>query len=379
MPLANERRLRLLMGMPHPDSRSGPLACEPQFVEELRHRDVEVDEAVYVFGENIGSPSTIARIRRVARTALRFRKELRAGNYDLVHFNTSADRRAILRDAFTLWLLRRSKAVKFLKIHGSDADLLAHPDWLSRIALKQLVKHTDAIGTLSTEEQNNFIQAGWEKKKTFVVPNVVEPNVNGRSDRLHIRLGISPDVPIFLFIGRFIPAKGLIDVIRACGLVRDRGVRFKLLCVGDGPDRSKAETLVDETNLRPSIQFCGFVPEHETMEYYTNSTALVFPTYHYEGFPMVIFKSVAAGIPIITTRIRAAADYLSEPENCLWVEPRDPRMLAHRMIELVSDTELVMQMRENNRRLAENFVPSKVTDSYLEIYRNVISASCCQS
>ena len=43
---------------------------------------------------------------------------------------------------------------------------------------------------------------------------------------------------------------------------------------------------------------------------------------------MVIFNAAAAGLPIITTRIRAAADYLKEPDNCLWVEPRSPDLLA---------------------------------------------------
>src|SRR5262249_54537948 len=161
-------------------------------------------------------------------------------NYDLVHFNTSGDRRGMLRDAFTLWILRRSRTAKFLKIHGSDANILARPDLLSRIARRQLLKRSDAILVLSTEERRNYISAGWDDNKVFVVPNVVERNVNSRSNRIHTRFEISPDVPIFLFIGRFIPAKGLMDAIRACRLIRDSGTSFMLLCVGDGPDRQAA-------------------------------------------------------------------------------------------------------------------------------------------
>jgi glycosyltransferase involved in cell wall biosynthesis len=194
-----------------------------------------------------------------------------------------------------------------------------------------------------------------------------------RSDELHVQYGISPEVPILLFIGRFIPAKGLIDVVRACQLVFEKGVKFTLLCVGDGPDRPGAEKLVDELNMRSYVKFAGFVPEQATQEYYTNSTALVFPTYHHEGFPMVIFKSVAAGLPIITTRIRAAADYLSEPANCLWVDPRDPQMLADRMIRLLRDVPLATRMGENNSRLAETFAVAEVANEYLEIYGNAIS------
>jgi glycosyltransferase involved in cell wall biosynthesis len=101
---------------------------------------------------------------------------------------------------------------------------------------------------------------------------------------------------------------------------------------------------------------------------------LVFPTYHYEGFPMVIFKSVAAGLPIITTRIRAAADYLSEPDNCLWVEPQNPHMLAEKIARLLDQTETRARMRRNNLELADEFTARAVAPEYLEIYNQLTKA-----
>ena len=95
-----------------------------------------------------------------------------------------------------------------------------------------------------------------------------------------------------------------------------------MLCLGDGEAREAAEAQAARLKLNDRVRFFGYVPETQTPEFYAGSTMLLFPTYHYEGFPMVIFKSIAAGLPVITTRIRAAADYLNEPDNCLWVAPQ---------------------------------------------------------
>ena len=81
---------------------------------------------------------------------------------------------------------------------------------------------------------------------------------------------------------------------------------------------------------------------------------------------------MAAGLPIITTRIRAARDYLKEPNNCLWVEPRQPEQLADRMAQLLDQPELRAAMSQNNRALATQFSARVVTPEYLAIYEQFI-------
>lgn len=177
------------------------------------------------------------------------------------------------------------------------------------------------------------------------------------------------------FIGRLIPAKGLLDVIAACGLLRDQGAEFTLFCVGDGPARAAAEAKVKELALQDRVRFVGLVPEQETAEFYVNCSLLVFPTHHYEGFPMTVFYAAAAGMPIITTRIRAAADYLKEPGNCLWTEPKNPTMLAAKIGQLLNNAETRMKMSEANLELARNFSAALVAPEYLDVYRKIVEQS----
>lgn len=362
--------MRILAGMPEQGAQGGPAACEPPFIEELRHLGHEVEEADYVYAKvNLGLQ---ARAQRVLSTARVLREHLRKSKFDLIHINTSFDARALMRDAVIVPRLRSGPTKVFLKFHGSDASLLNTKNPLLAALRRRVLSHADGIGVLSSEERANFLSAGVPAEKIFVVKNVVEKSAQ-EPDSEFQRWGVPDDRPLLLFIGRFIPAKGLLDVILAGGLLRDAGQKFLLLCVGDGPTRAEAEALVAKLDLKSSVRFFGYLPERQTQTFYAHSTMLLFPTYHIEGFPMVIFNAAANGLPIITTRIRAAADYLQQPDNCLWVDPRKPEMLAEKIGRLITDTDLRLAMAEKNHVLAQRFSAEIVTAEYLAIYRQLIA------
>jgi glycosyltransferase involved in cell wall biosynthesis len=363
--------MRILVGIPEEGSQGGPAACEPPFIAELRLLGHEVVEEIYAYAET--SSSLAGRINRVLGTARRFRARVREGSFDLVHINTSFDTRALLRDSVIVPRLSTGGPKIFLKFHGSDAHLLETGNPALASFRRRLLSHADGLGVLSKEEQANFLRAGVPQHKLFVIKNVVQGNSEEpRADFLG-RWELPDDRPLLLFIGRFIAAKGLLDVIAACGLLRGRGVHFLLLCLGDGPARAAAEALVQRLKLQDCVRFFGYLPEEQTAGFYASSTMLLFPTYHHEGFPMVIFKAAAAGLPIITTRIRAAADYLKEPDNCLWVQPRRPEVLAECIVKLISNRSLTAEMSSKNKQLAMRFSSAPVTLEYLEVYQTIVA------
>jgi len=356
--------------MPEEGSRGGSSNCEPPFVRELCRLGLEVEEQIYTYADTTAGLST--RVVRVMRTVKNFRKKLRSGSFDVVHLNTSFDTKALIRDFFTLSLIRRNDTKIFLKFHGSDANLLASKNWVWKFISRRLFAQAAGIGVLSSEERANFLRAGVLEQKLFVVCNVVNANTSARKH--NTAPFSSSSVPQLLFIGRFIPEKGLADVIRACKLVLDRGVMFKLICLGDGPARRDAEREVARLDLHDYVQFTGYIPEEKAAAFYASGTVLVFPTYHFEGFPMTIFNAAAAGLPIITTRIRAAADYLQEPDNCLWATPEMPAMLADKIIDLLQNAAMRETMSQNNRRLAARFSRERVALDYVKTYEAIVEA-----
>jgi len=365
--------MRVLVGMPEKGAWGGPNASEPPIVNELRRLGLTVAEETYIFGSN-DSPSLWIRIKRVVRAARALERRVKTESFDIIHLNTYFDFRAVLRDLFTLVFVRPRNVKVFLKCHGSNATFLATRNVVLRVLSQQLLSRVDGVGLLSVEEKANFVAAGFAAPKFFIVKNAVEPE-RFVPDSTFPLPEAKADTPLLLFCARLVREKGLLDVIRACKIVRDRGEKFLLMCLGDGPARAEAEAEAARLRLEQETHFCGYVPEERVAQFYVHSTIFVFPTYYQEGLPMVLLNSLAAGVPIITTRIRGAVDYLQEPRNCLWVEPRNPVMLAERIGYLLQHAELRARMIEHNRELAKGFSPGAAAGEVLDIYRQISQTS----
>jgi len=363
--------LRILVGMPSINSLGGPIYCEPPFVEELRAAGVEVDEETYVYGDVGTSTNILTRVSRVLDAARRLRNRTMEKKYDVIHLNTSFDEKCVLRDLVTMFFLRKSGASVYLKMHGSIAAFLKTKSLFWRYLQRKVFKTAANIGVLSNEERELFIAAGCPVEKLSDAKYVVVAEDFRHDPNFRSFHNIDAITPILLFSARFIPAKGLLDLIAACGGIKQTGRDFVLFFLGDGPIRDEAEQLVKQLGLAELVRFTGYISETETAAFHANSTIFVFPTYHDEGFPLVLLKSLAAGLPIITTRIRAAADHMNEPDNCLWVKPRDPRDLAAQINRLLDDDTLRSAMSANNRDLAVQFSPENIAQDYLKLYKTI--------
>ncbi|HEX9006583.1 MAG TPA: glycosyltransferase family 4 protein, partial [Bacteroidota bacterium] len=308
-------------------------------------------------------------------TARRLRCAQRRVRYDIVQLNSTFDLKALLRDLTVVLSLRRDGRKIVLKFHGSEAKLIQTENPLLRLLMMTLFACVDAVGVLSTEERQNLIEAGVDPAKVFVVKNILNPSLYQSDPGFHSRWGLDPEVPVLLYAARFIPGKGVLDAVRTCGLLAQRGERFVLICAGDGPEREAAQAEARRLGVQARVRFTGYVAEEQMRELYANATLLLFPTFYDEGFPMVVFQSVAAGLPVVTTRLRGSADYLREYDNCLWTEPHNPSLSADRVQVLLRHPDLRASMASANRKLALGFVADKVAAEYDALYRHLLFAT----
>ncbi|MFQ5718348.1 MAG: glycosyltransferase family 4 protein [Acidobacteriota bacterium] len=365
------------MGIPHPQGPGGPPKHIPQLIAVLRELGHEVETITYS-DCRVQDKTPLSRIRTVARVLWNMARARAKTRPHIIQINSAYDAHAILRDAFIVTLLRWTGAGTryFVKFHGSDAALLARNGFWRAVTAWTLDR-LDAIAVLSTEEATNFkISHPRIAHKIRIVKNIVDVNrfeIRNTSSNRSV-WGMSSHDIIFLFISRFVPGKGLLDVITAFSQIHEVFRRARLLLVGDGPERSAAEDLVQVNDLRSKVVFTGYLRNQLATDAYTMSDVLVFPT-HNEGFSMTIFDSLAAGLPVLTTRIRAAADYLHEPHNVLWVNKEDPGTLARQMARVIRDADLRKTMGENNRQLARQFNRSSVAADFIAIYNELLPSS----
>jgi len=360
--------MKILIGMPDKDSWGGPAASEPPFVDELKNLGIKVATETYVYGDKQSSASFLRRAVRVVKTALRFRRRLANEEFDVVHLNTAFDKKTVLRDAVSILLMRPGKAKVFLKIHGAGAHLISPNSFVYSRLIRFLDKRVAAYGIFTREELETFQPHGIDPAKFHFIKNIVELAPNTHSSPQKPRSGTVD----LLFVSRFIETKGLLESISAMSLLNEDGMKYRLFCVGDGPIRDQAKSLVKELALDEVVTFTGYIPETEVEKYLRASDIFVFPTRHTEGFPIALFKAAAAGMPIVTTKVRAAAEYLREPDNCLFCNS-DPADIAAQIARIAANEDLRSKMSEENYKLGLTLSAEAVTAAYVEVFRDMLN------
>ena len=116
---------------------------------------------------------------------------------------------------------------------------------------------------------------------------------------LRSRMGISPDTPLFLFAGKFVPFKRPQDLIAAAAVCRANGLKIKLMMVGDGALRESLAVSASAQGV--PIHFLGFCNQTKMPSAYAASDCLVLPSDGRETWGLVANEAVACGLPVIVS------------------------------------------------------------------------------
>ena len=157
-----------------------------------------------------------------------------------------------------------------------------------------------------------FVSQFLEKRFETLFPGVLEDKnttilhnpVNG-SDYFPIskneargKLGLEPDEPVILFVGKLIPQKGLAILIEAAQILQDRGLHFQVLVVGSGPQQVELEELVQKYDLTQTVHFEGSKSQAELFLYYNAADLFVLPS-AMESFGLVFVEAMLCGCPVL--------------------------------------------------------------------------------
>lgn len=167
--------------------------------------------------------------------------------------------------------------------------------------------------------------------KVVVVPNGVDPS----------RYAPTPPAgrPTFTvgFVGTLKPWHGLGTLAAGFAELHRRHPDARLLVVGDGPERAALETQLDELGIRQAATLAGAVPPVDVPAWLARMDVATAPYPPHAGFyfsPLKVFEYLAAGLPLVASRIGQLEDLLEHGATCLFAEPGDPRSLADALIVL---------------------------------------------
>jgi glycosyltransferase involved in cell wall biosynthesis len=238
-----------------------------------------------------------------------------------------------------------------------------------------LARVTDRLVAVSPEVRDELVGLHVAPRRKFSVVRLgieLEPRVRFEGDASEVRRrhGIPAEKFVVGWFGRMTAVKRTDDLLTMLAGVRERGIDALLLFVGDGADRERLEQRAHDLGLARSCLFAGY--QRDVAPWYAICDVVVLASAS-EGTPVTIIEALAAGRPVVATRVGGVPDVVEEGETGFLVRPGDTHALAERLEILARDPERRVAMGETGRqRVLERYAVGRLVDDIDALYRELL-------
>ncbi|MGH9475589.1 MAG: glycosyltransferase [Terriglobales bacterium] len=216
---------------------------------------------------------------------------------------------------------------------------------------------------------------GVARERILVRHNSVRPFLRSGAEtvaRVRREFGLAPDAFVVLSVGRLSKEKGHADLIAAFARWQLHAPSpASLVIVGGGPEKPALERAARAQGMGNRVVFTG--QQTDLAPFYSLARLLVLPS-HSEGSPNVLLEAMAAGLPIVATRVGGVPEIVTEGSEALLVPSQDPEALAAAMQRLAEDDSLRRQLSARATLTAARYSPEAYHDSILSLYQNCLAA-----
>ncbi len=330
-----------------------------QIRAELAHRFREAGALIEVANYNEGRFHYLKRLREIVKQH----------GVSLVH--------VCFFDYFSAvpWLARLSGAKHILYEQLNSGELKA-TSWK-----KQLIRFRGALAThpavqviaISNFVKEQLVDCGVPSRKIIVRHLGVDTNrffPDSEARRAWADdFQIQPEEIIVSTVSVLRPFKNPQTIVRACGLLAKRSVRFKLLVAGDGTMLTELQKLAGELGAADQIHWLGYCADPANLLQASDIFVLASTG---EAFGLVLAEAMACGVPVVGSRSGAIPEIVNEGITGLLVTPRDEISLADAIETLSRDGRLRKEMAANSlARVREKFNLETDVENTLQIYGSV--------
>lgn len=247
-----------------------------------------------------------------------------------------------------------------------------HREWMNRL----VTSLRDAVVTVSPQVHKVEVdRAHASPTKIADIPGGVEVRAY-RVDPNHVdELKRSWDLetgdPVVGTVGRLVDPKGHGHLLDALAKVRSQIAGVKALLVGDGTLRTEMERRAEALGLSDTVIFTGI--RRDVPEVLALLDVFVLPSL-WEGLPIALLEAMAAGLPVVATRVGGVPEVVVEGETGLLVPPRDPEALAQAILTLLRDPDLRQAMGQAGReRVREHFSVDQMVKKTESLYQRLLA------
>ena len=222
-------------------------------------------------------------------------------------------------------------------------------------------KHIDYFLTPS-ENLTQFVSNHFKKEgKTLANPILIEQNQHFNTEGNYI-----------LFVGRLVPEKGVLTLLKAFKNISKQFPNEKLWIVGDGNQIEELQIFIENNELQ-NVSFLGNKSREELHKIYANSKFSVVPSEYLEAYGNVILESLAFGKTVITSDLVGIKEEIEQNNVGLTYSFKNQEALEEKMVELLSNSGLKSELENNIPNYLVNKTFAKHFSDLVNVYENLLS------
>ncbi|MFH0892330.1 MAG: glycosyltransferase family 4 protein [Candidatus Falkowbacteria bacterium] len=374
----------------YPPDIGGPATYVKTLKEELPKRGIAFKVLTYGETEPGDEKEGIYRISRKQNVIFRyfayFRQMLELlGQTDLVY---AQDPVSVGLPVVLACLFKRKKYI--LKIVGDyaweqgrqragvkdDLDEFQNRQYGWRVELWRFIegfvaKNAAFIITPSEYLKNIVQKWGIHESKIKVIYNAVK-EVKTAASRDELRRKFQLDGYVMLSAGRLVPWKGFELLMDLMPEFLKIATDFKLVVIGEGPDKEKLAAKIKKLDLEKSVIMTGAVPQNTLWEYMAAADIFVLNT-GYEGLPHITIEAMQSGLPVITTRSGGNPEVIKDGDTGVLADYNDRAGIKKAILKLYEERSYAQKLSLRAKEdIRDRFGRERMIAGVLEIFKSGI-------
>lgn len=253
--------------------------------------------------------------------------------------------------------------------HGRLSD--APPSAKRRAANLLLSRVPSRVFAVSAELRQHIVAEGFPERRVDVIYNGIDPGVLPTlacRQAIRDRLNVAATELVVGSVARLSPVKDLGVLIRSIALLNERR-SATLVLIGDGEERDALTAIARDTGMSERVRFLGHRDDARTwlsgFDVYVNSSIS-------EGISLTILEAMAAGLPVVATRVGGTPEIVNETCGTL-VPPREPAAIADALLQLADRPDRRSDLGSAARHRVEDvFALDRMVADYRDVYRQLL-------
>ena len=265
-------------------------------------------------------------------------------------------------------LIEKGISVKVVTtLHGTDITLVgSHPTY--KTAVEFSINNSDLVTAVSNDLKKTTNRLFTIKNDIQVIYNFIDTE---KYDKAHQqkcnRIAIAkPDERILTHVSNFRPVKRVEDVIKIFYEVH-KEIPSKLLLIGEGPERAKAENLVNKLKISDDVLFLGNSSEVTKVLCYSDIFLLPSQT---ESFGLAALEAMAARTPVISTNTGGLPEVNIHGKTGYLSNLGDVNDMANNAISILKNQETLEMFKQNAKEHTKRFSLDNILPVYEDIYKS---------